>query len=60
MNVEEFISKEINEDAETISKSAGTEFPITRAVFIDSTWHQTKSIYKDQRLRGLYLKVCTI
>lgn len=29
------------------------EFPITRAVFIDSTWHQTKSIYKDQRLRDL-------
>lgn len=28
-------------------------YPITRAVFIDSTWHQTKSIYKDERLRNL-------
>ena len=28
-------------------------FPIKRAIFIDSTWHQTKAIYKDQRLRDL-------
>lgn len=28
-------------------------FPIKRAIFIDSTWQQTKSIYKDQRLRGI-------
>jgi len=28
-------------------------FPIKRAIFIDSTWQQTKSIYKDQRLREL-------
>ncbi|XP_046393131.1 tRNA-uridine aminocarboxypropyltransferase 1 isoform X2 [Ischnura elegans] len=26
---------------------------IHRAVFIDSTWNQSKGIYKDQRLRGL-------
>ncbi|XP_029172787.1 DTW domain-containing protein 1 [Nylanderia fulva] len=33
----------------------GTEsvFPIKRAIFIDSTWQQTKAIYKDQRLREL-------
>ncbi|KAL0134563.1 hypothetical protein PUN28_001392 [Cardiocondyla obscurior] len=30
-----------------------TIFPIKRAIFIDSTWQQTKSIYKDQRLREL-------
>ncbi|XP_012274921.1 DTW domain-containing protein 1 [Orussus abietinus] len=29
------------------------ELPVTKAVFIDSTWHQTKSIYKDPRLRDL-------
>lgn len=29
------------------------EYSITRAVFIDSTWNQTKSIYKDQRLKNL-------
>ncbi|EFN70883.1 DTW domain-containing protein 1 [Camponotus floridanus] len=28
-------------------------FPIKRAIFIDSTWQQTKAIYKDQRLREL-------
>ena len=26
--------------------------PVTRAVFIDSTWNQSRGIYKDQRLRG--------
>ncbi|XP_033212042.1 DTW domain-containing protein 1 isoform X2 [Belonocnema kinseyi] len=28
-----------------------TDLPVTRAIFIDSTWHQTKSIYKEQKLR---------
>lgn len=28
-------------------------FPITKAVFIDSTWNQSKGIYKDERLRKL-------
>lgn len=27
--------------------------PITRAIFIDSTWQQTKAIYKEQKLRDL-------
>nr|CAD7401551.1 unnamed protein product [Timema cristinae] len=29
------------------------ELPISRAVFIDSTWNQSRGIYKDQRLRAL-------
>nr|CAD7402899.1 unnamed protein product [Timema poppensis] len=29
------------------------EMPISRAVFIDSTWNQSRGIYKDQRLRAL-------
>lgn len=27
--------------------------PIKKAVFIDSTWHQCKSIFKDPRINGL-------
>lgn len=27
--------------------------PVKRAIFIDSTWRQTKEIYKDVRLRGM-------
>ncbi|XP_017773814.1 PREDICTED: DTW domain-containing protein 1 [Nicrophorus vespilloides] len=30
-----------------------TELPITKAVFIDSTWNQSKGIYKDERIRKL-------
>lgn len=29
------------------------KIPITKAVFIDSTWHQCKSIYKDERIRAI-------
>ncbi|XP_050307271.1 tRNA-uridine aminocarboxypropyltransferase 1 [Anthonomus grandis grandis] len=31
----------------------GKNLPITKAVFIDSTWHQCKSIYKDEKLRAI-------
>lgn len=27
--------------------------PITKAVFIDSTWHQCKSIYKDEKIKAI-------
>lgn len=33
--------------------NVGSSLPITRAVFIDSTWNQSRGIYKDQRLRDL-------
>lgn len=29
------------------------QLPITKAVFIDSTWNQSKGIYKDERIRKL-------
>lgn len=29
------------------------ELPITRAIFIDSTWTQSKGIYKDDRIRNI-------
>lgn len=32
-----------------------TKFPVTKAVFIDSTWNQSRGIYKDQRMRGMML-----
>lgn len=33
--------------------NVGTKFPISKAVFIDSTWNQSRGIYKDQRVRDL-------
>lgn len=30
-----------------------TNLPVKRAVFIDSTWNQSRSIYKDKRVRSL-------
>ncbi|KAL1490334.1 hypothetical protein ABEB36_013048 [Hypothenemus hampei] len=29
------------------------KIPITKAIFIDSTWHQCKSIYKDVKIRAI-------
>ncbi|XP_021924293.1 DTW domain-containing protein 1 isoform X3 [Zootermopsis nevadensis] len=33
--------------------NVGARLPITKAVFIDSTWNQSRGIYKDQRVRDL-------
>jgi hypothetical protein len=44
--------KLVNQDAGKI-KYTCDNLPIKRAVFIDSTWHQCKGIFKDQRLRAL-------
>ncbi|EGI68823.1 PREDICTED: DTW domain-containing protein 1 isoform X1 [Acromyrmex echinatior] len=48
-----FIRKEGKDDASGERSETDLLWPIKRAIFIDSTWHQTKSIYKDQRLREL-------
>lgn len=53
MNIEDLFGRKLEPEVETATETLRNEFPITRAVFIDSTWHQTKSIYKDQRLRGM-------
>ncbi|XP_014488641.1 PREDICTED: DTW domain-containing protein 1 [Dinoponera quadriceps] len=37
----------------TILRRIKSELPVKRAIFIDSTWQQTKEIYKDVRFRGL-------
>ncbi|XP_032663098.1 DTW domain-containing protein 1 [Odontomachus brunneus] len=44
-----------NEESQnpTTTERINTVLPIKRAIFIDSTWQQTKEIYKDTRLNGL-------
>lgn len=44
-------SKTVKEYSSEISRNGGQFF--TRAVFIDSTWNQSKGIYKDERIRSL-------
>ncbi|XP_043269623.1 tRNA-uridine aminocarboxypropyltransferase 1 isoform X2 [Venturia canescens] len=51
--VEQLCTSEYRQGIEYCGKETQGTLPITRAVFIDSTWHQTKAIYKDQRLRDL-------
>lgn len=41
------------EEDETDFQLYGSEIPIKRAVFIDSTWNQSRSIYKDPRINSL-------
>lgn len=53
MTVDSLCTKEINEDGKIVTYKIRDRFPVKRAIFIDSTWHQTKAIYKDQRLRDL-------
>ncbi|KAL6263780.1 hypothetical protein P5V15_003863 [Pogonomyrmex californicus] len=52
ISVEAFFKKE-QEKCDASAMRPKTIFPIKRAIFIDSTWQQTKAIYKDQRLREL-------
>jgi hypothetical protein len=53
LSVEDLFILRKEQKNENSPRAIRDEFPITRAVFIDSTWHQTKCIYKDQRLQGL-------
>ncbi|OAD57579.1 DTW domain-containing protein 1 [Eufriesea mexicana] len=53
-SVDSLFVKQVEENNRTITNRIGDAFPIKRAIFIDSTWHQTKAIYKDQRLRDLH------
>ncbi|XP_011165842.1 tRNA-uridine aminocarboxypropyltransferase 1 [Solenopsis invicta] len=52
LSVEDLFTREEKKCNASV-KTPETVFPIKRAIFIDSTWQQTKSIYKDQRLREL-------
>lgn len=63
LSIQEYVDKSINEScggedvdsSEPLAKKPYTpvEVPISRAVFIDSTWNQSRGIYKDQRLREI-------
>ncbi|CAB0036754.1 unnamed protein product [Trichogramma brassicae] len=53
MSIEDLFKEKKDEDGQVVFETIKNQFPVTRAIFIDSTWHQTKSIYKDQRLRDL-------
>ncbi|XP_024940786.1 DTW domain-containing protein 1 isoform X2 [Cephus cinctus] len=52
-SVEALFAKEVINGDEVSFKRISNELPVDRAIFIDSTWHQTKAIYKDTRLRGI-------
>ncbi|XP_071857632.1 tRNA-uridine aminocarboxypropyltransferase 1 [Bombus fervidus] len=45
--------KKVEKDNKIIINTIKNEFPIKKAIFIDSTWNQTKAISKDERLRDL-------
>lgn len=55
MMVDALFAELVKEDNDIVANRANRTLPIKRAIFVDSTWHQTKAIYKDQRLRGVYL-----
>jgi hypothetical protein len=38
---------------DSISVNSLTDLPVTRAIFIDSTWNQSKGIYKDEKIRKI-------
>ncbi|XP_012525352.1 tRNA-uridine aminocarboxypropyltransferase 1 isoform X2 [Monomorium pharaonis] len=52
ISVEDLFSRKVEKCGASV-ETPETVFPIRRAIFIDSTWQQTRSIYKDQRLREL-------
>lgn len=53
VSIDTLFIKEIEKDGQAFRERIRNDYPIKRAIFIDSTWHQTKSIYKDKRLREL-------
>ncbi|XP_066603109.1 tRNA-uridine aminocarboxypropyltransferase 1 [Prorops nasuta] len=53
LTVEEFLEQKKKDAINAGGERSSNGFPLKKAIFIDSTWHQTKSIYKDQRLRDL-------
>ncbi|KAI4502839.1 hypothetical protein M0802_001883 [Mischocyttarus mexicanus] len=54
VSIDSLFINEVKQDGKSfLERIRNNEYPIKRAIFIDSTWHQTKSIYKDQRFRDL-------
>lgn len=53
VTVESLFEKVVQQGDTICKERMKNVFPIKRAIFIDSTWHQTKAIYKDRRLQDL-------
>ncbi|XP_008558449.1 tRNA-uridine aminocarboxypropyltransferase 1 [Microplitis demolitor] len=58
VSIDTLLSNRLYDKNNEVDKTSSVDmnhsyYPITRAIFIDSTWQQTKSIYKDSRLRAL-------
>lgn len=49
------LMKEFSEDIKNFNQCSRLlmEFPVEKAVFIDSTWNQSRGIYKDERIKKL-------
>lgn len=47
------LMKTASKEPDTISVINSSKLPIEKAIFIDSTWNQSKGIYKDDRIRKI-------
>lgn len=47
------LHESVQNDGQLTSLSKTNELPIKRAVFIDSTWNQSRGIYKDDRIKNI-------
>lgn len=47
------LMKNVLKDTNSITVNGSKSLPITKAIFIDSTWNQSKGIYKDERIRKI-------
>ncbi|KNC25258.1 hypothetical protein FF38_09618 [Lucilia cuprina] len=51
--VEEVVGEELTQQTEHLKHYTYDNLPIKKAVFIDSTWNQSRGIYKDERVKSL-------
>ncbi|XP_064212816.1 tRNA-uridine aminocarboxypropyltransferase 1 [Tribolium castaneum] len=47
------LMKNVLKCGDSITVDNSNKLPITKAIFIDSTWNQSKGIYKDERIRKI-------
>ncbi|EZA56690.1 hypothetical protein DMN91_000159 [Ooceraea biroi] len=52
-SIEALFAESVKEGDTSVERDLQAEFPVKRAIFIDSTWQQTKQIYRDKRFRGI-------
>lgn len=51
--VEEIVGEDLIQQTELANQYTYDNLPIKKAVFIDSTWNQSRGIYKDDRVKSL-------